>query len=156
MATEPEASRLRECADTNSCAVLDLHGWQLTAPAQIDAGFGLFRLRGFRPVMYGGPTAAITVREIWRAGRDEQRIVSTVEGHHLERASWHAQIEGDGAICSERVDIDRTKAPWLMRHRHPYGEPNNVREVTTISTPEAYLNQVETDIGLLYLQDEQD
>jgi hypothetical protein len=125
--------------------VLHLYAYELAAPDRLDPIE--LRLRAIRAASHDVPRATIDVHEIWRAGRDPYRLMPTVEGHHLLRASWHAQIGGDGAACAERFDVDRSKPPNLTRHRHPYGLQNNAREQTTIAVPEAWMLHVETIIS---------
>lgn len=137
--------------------VLDLYAYELTVPDEIDSAGGRLRLRATRPASYGGPRTTIDVSETWMSGSDPQGLMPTVDGHHLRRASWHAQIGDEGATSAERLDIDRSKPAGLMRHRHPYGSPNNSREHATISAPEAWMLHVETVISLeCYPQDKGD
>lgn len=137
--------------------ILDLYAYELARSSEVHANESLLRLHAARPALLGGPRTRIDVREIWRPGRDPQALTPTVEGNHLQRASWHAQIGGRDTTNAERLDIDRTKPAELMRHRHPYGSSNDVRQATTISTPEAWLLQIETTVALHYdTQDEQE
>lgn len=125
--------------------------------ANIEPQEGLLELRAIRAAAFGGPPITIDVRELWTFGRTAEQFAPIVEGHSLMLASWHAQIGGPGARNAERLDIDRSKEAGLVRHRHPYGMSNGVREASMISTPEAWILQVETVIGPLYSrQDEQE
>lgn len=119
---------------------------------ELDHIEGRLHLRAVRPTVYGSPAVIIVVRELWRPGRDRLRLAPTVDSHQLERAGWHAQIAHDGPTNAERFDIDRSKPIGAMRHRHPYGSPNEVREPTTIAVPEAWMLHVETVIALEWPQ----
>ncbi len=136
--------------------VLQLYAFEIAAPDQLEPADGRLRLRAIRLPSHGNPHSTIDVREIWRSGRDRQRLMPTNEGHHLLRASWHAQIGGAGAERAERLDVERFKPADLMRHRHPLGSPNHVREQTAIATPEAWLLHVETVIFQCSPKDEAD
>jgi hypothetical protein len=129
-------------------AALHLYAYELEAPDRLDPTEGRLQLRAVRVAWHDVPSVTIDVHEIWRAGRDPHRLMPTVDEHHLLRASWHAQIEGEGAENAERLDVERFKPVGLMRHRHPLGSPNGVRESTAIATPEAWLPHVETVISL--------
>lgn len=126
------------------CIALDQHGHEIVMTPQIVVVAGLLRLRARRLEIYGGPTTIIDVAERWQAGRDPDALAPTIDEYHLFRASWHAQRGGDGEANAERLDIDRSKPGRLARHRHPYGSPNAVREVTLIATPAAWLAHIET------------
>lgn len=106
--------------------VLDSFGYRFGDPRP-GAGPGELRVRAARPVAYGGPAAVIDVTEFWVAGGDPDDLTVNMEGCHVRAASWHAQIEATGDIGGERLDLDRTKPRALAVHRHPFGEPNDVR-----------------------------
>jgi hypothetical protein len=126
------------------CIALDQHGYEIVLAPKIDLSIGFLGLRARRLEIYGGPTTTIDAVELLQAGRDPDALAPELDGHHIRRASWHAQIGTDGDTEAERLDIDRRKPGPLARHRHPYGSPNEVREATLIATPAAWLVHVET------------
>jgi hypothetical protein len=129
------------------CMVLDNYGYELVLTPRVDLVVGVLSLRARRSMIYGGPATTIDALERWRHGRDPDAQAPTIDDHYLFRASWHAQIGGNDNAHAERLDIDRRKPSRLMRHRHPYGSPNAVREATLIATPAAWLAHVETVIA---------
>lgn len=96
-------------------------------PRSALAGLSELRVRAVRPQHYGGPAAVIDVHELWVSGSDPDGLGLEHEGCHLLASSWHAQITATGDLGAERLDLDRAKTTALVIHRHPHGEPNEVR-----------------------------
>lgn len=140
------------------CDVLDKQGYELLGreEAEMDGDVGRLRLRAQRPTIYGSPSTTVDIRETWTKEDDFHGLMPTLNGHYLLRASWHAQIGSGSFVEAERLDIDLSKPGELIRHRHPYGALNHVREPTTISTPGAWIVHVEHIIVLVGYEDQQD
>jgi hypothetical protein len=117
---------------------------------------GAFFLRGLRPTSYGVPSVTIDISEAWARGADPDRSGLVGHGCYLEAASWHAQIaEGDQG--AERSDVDRSKGPRLIVHRHPFGEPNDTRTpLAGLILPTEWIRDVETIAARYAAQLEED
>ena len=77
----------------------------------------------------------------------------------MHGSSWNAQIDGERAEDAERLDVDRSKPRPLMIHRHPYAQPNEVREPAQhLAAPERWLQEVEEIVFQRYtsMHDEED
>jgi hypothetical protein len=123
--------------------VFDAFGYRLS-DSRPGAGPGELRVRAVRPASYGGPAAVIDVTEFWAAGADPDALGVEAEGCHLRAVSWHAQVEATGDVGAERLDLDRTKPRALGIHRHPLGEPNEVRlPAAGLMVPARWLEHVE-------------
>lgn len=131
------------------CDLLDQHGYDLVY-AEAILSVGALRICAKRRALHGGPAVTIYILEVLVAGFDPQRLAPIVDGFHIRRSSWHAQIGGPRDVDAERLDLDRSKPPHLVRHRHPHGHPNTRREPTTKSTPAAWLAHVETTAASFY------
>ena len=139
--------------------VIDLHGY-LVEPADHAMGlFGEFALRARRPALYGDPSVLLDVRELWLPGPDPDGLRQEAEDCHLRGSSWNAQIDGERPEDAERLDVDRSKPRRLIIHRHPHGQPNEVREAARrLAAPERWLQEVEEIVYRyhLALHDEED
>jgi hypothetical protein len=140
------------------CRALDLHGYVVETPVRINARLEEVVLRSRRPAPYGDPTVLFDVRELWHPGKDPDELSLEAEGHYMQGASWNAQIDGNRPKNAERLDVDRSKSRSLIVHRHPYGQPNHVREPSRLLSPERWLQDIEEIVFECYaaLQDEQD
>lgn len=126
------------------CAELDSYGYEIESSGGLAAAPGEVVVRAHRPTTYGGPTVLIDIRELWLAGQDPDGLGLSGRGCHLHVSAWHAQLTGQGAIGAERLDVDRRKAESLMVHRHPVGEPNDVRvSAVPLVAPERWLEEIE-------------
>ena len=106
---------------------LDSFGYRVDVPLTTDSRSGELAIRGLRPTDYGGPAVVIDLNELWAQGNDPDGLGLEHEGCFLLASSWHAQIAPTGDLGAERLDLDRSKPPALVIHRHPYGFPNPVR-----------------------------
>ena len=142
-----------EIALTHRCAewseLLRRHAYDLMR-LEVELQLGEIRLQASRPRRLGGPATSLHVVELWRPGEDPLELGPSPDGCYLHACSWHAQIGGAGSRVAERFDLDRSKPPVQMRHRHPYGQPNNIREPMTASTPAAWLLRLDTILSSLY------
>lgn len=140
------------------CRALDLYGYIVETPVRINVQLEEVVLRARRPALYGDPTVLLDVRELWHPGKDHDDLSLDAEGHYIRGASYNAQIEGDQPENAERLDVDRSKSRSLIVHRHPYGQPNSVREPTRFLSPERWLQDIEEIVfeRCSALQDEQD
>jgi hypothetical protein len=118
-------------------------GYERDESAEVIRADG-FTLRFRRRGDYGPPPVILDIREDWAEGDDDldgPRLETF--GCHLVEASWHAQIDpGAGAFGAERFDVDRSKPPQLVIHRHPFGEPNDVRVPDNALAPRHWLDRV--------------
>ena len=98
-----------------------------------------------RPVLF-------EVREAWAAGRDLHDLGLEDHGCFLVASSWHAQIgSASGDLGAERLDVDRRKDRSHIVHRHPLGQPNQVRvPAASLRHPEAWVAHVEELIADYY------
>lgn len=117
----------------------------------MDERHGSLHIRAARSALHGGPPTTIDIWEVWVLGIDLYAVMPALDGCHLHHCSWHAQIGGNTALHAERLDVDRSKPAPLVSHRHPHGQPNAVRQPTTMSTPGAWLECVELTVSSLYL-----
>jgi hypothetical protein len=139
--------------------VIDLHGYLVEPAGHAMGQFGEFALRARRPAPYGDPSVLLDVRELWLPGPDPDGLRQEAEGCHLQGSSWNAQIDGERPEDAERLDVDRSKPRRLIIHRHPYGQPNEVREpARRLAAPERWLQEVEEIVFQRYiiLHDEED
>lgn len=102
------------------------------------------RLRG------SAQETTLTVEEIWWPGADpldDRRLER--EGCHLAVLSWHLQIGAEtGSAGAERLDVVLLPDSAHPRiHRHPYGQPNRVRQPTELPPPHAWLHDVNRRLG---------
>ncbi|MGP0101440.1 MAG: hypothetical protein ACLPUT_07460 [Solirubrobacteraceae bacterium] len=121
--------------------------------------FGEFAIRARRPAPYGDPRVVLDVRELWLPGPDPDDLGLEAEGCYTQRSSWNAQIDGERPEDSDRLDVDRSKPAGAMIHRHPYEQPNDVREPAShLAAPERWLQEVEEIVHKRYvtLHDEED
>jgi hypothetical protein len=92
-------------------------------------------------------------------GLDPDGLRVEAEGCHLQGSSWNAQVDGERPEDAERLDVDRSKPRRLIIHRHPYGQPNEVREpAQPLAAPERWLQEVEEIVFQRYtiLHDKED
>lgn len=86
----------------------------------------------------------IDILEAWATGGDPDGLGVEGDDCHLQAASWHAQIAMPGDIGAERIDLQRAKPRPLIIHRHPLGEPNEVRvPATALLVPARWVAHVE-------------
>jgi hypothetical protein len=131
---------------------IDRYGYILLQPYDLNTSAGTLWLRAQRPLLHGGPSTTISIRDIWTAGTYPFRPLPILDGYHLHGCSWHAQIGGPGDKHAERFDIDLNKDPTLICHRHPHGQDNAIREPVAPYTPEAWMAHIETIVSRLYLE----
>jgi hypothetical protein len=132
------------------CETLVKHGYLISA-LTVDVSGGSLHIRARRSSLYGGPRTTIDVSEVWAPGMDPCAVMPALDNCYLHRCSWHAQIDGPGAVNAERLDVERSKPAPLVRHRHPHGQLNAVRQATTMSTPGVWLAHVDTIVSTLYV-----
>jgi hypothetical protein len=140
-------------------SVIDLHGYLVESPNRDMGQLGELALRARRPALYGDPTVLLDVHELWLPGSDPDGLRLEVEGCYMHGSSWNAQIDGERAEDTERLDVDRSKPRPLMIHRHPYAQPNEVREPAQhLAAPERWLQEVEEIVFQRYttMHDEAD
>lgn len=91
------------------------------------------------------------IRETWLPG-DDRDLGITLHDCFLFSASWHAQVARDaGAVGAERLDVERSKSAALVVHRHPLGEPNDVRQpAAPLRHPQAWVTALEEVIADYY------
>jgi hypothetical protein len=124
--------------------VIDLHGYLVETADHAMGQFGEFALRARRPAFYGGPSVLLDVRELWLPGPDPDGLGLEEEGCYIQGSSWNAQVDGERPEDAERLDVDRSKPRRLIIHRHPYGQPNEVREpAQQLAASERWLQEVE-------------
>jgi hypothetical protein len=136
-----------------------LHGYLIEQPGRTAARLGELSLRARRPAPYGEVSAVLDVHELWVPGRDPDGLRLEDEGCYTHRGSWNAQIGGARPEDTERLDVDRAKPRDLLIHRHPFGQPNEVRErVRVLSAPERWMREIDELIFQRYLalHDEED
>jgi hypothetical protein len=122
--------------------VFELHGYLVEQPKRVAAQLGELSLRARRPAPYGDVSAVLDVYELWVPGPDGLGLEA--EGCHLFGGSWNAQIGGARPEDAERLDVDRAKQRELLIHRHPFGQPNLVREqVPVLPAPERWVREIE-------------
>ena len=130
----------------------ELSLWAFTVDDEAPTiGPGQFTLRANRRVIDLRPGAksrsvVIAIREVWLPGEDPARLVAIEHGCFCAISAWHAQIhESRGAHGAFRLDVDRSKPAALRVHRHPLGEPNEIREAVDPPLPalEAWLEEVD-------------
>jgi hypothetical protein len=139
--------------------VIDLHGYVLDQPDRALTKLGQIALRARRPAPYGDPNVVLDVRELWLPGSDPDDLGLEAEGCHMHGSSWNAQVDGNLPEDAERLDVDRSKPGRLMIHRHPYGEPNEVRvPAKHLAAPERWVQEVEEIVFQRYTDthDEED
>lgn len=87
--------------------------------------------------------------EAWRPGDDpegDHRLHA--EGCHVSVLSWHLQVGAiNGDRGAERLDIGPEDDTHPRIHRHPYGEPNDVRETAQLPPPEVWLHHANQALG---------
>jgi len=91
----------------------------------------------------------LSVSEAWLPGDDpegDHRL--RAEGCHVPRLNWHLQV---GAIAgdrgAERLDVGPEDDKHPRIHRHPYGQPNEIREPTELPPPDAWLHHANQVLG---------
>jgi hypothetical protein len=126
-------------------------GYQEQAPGRLPRSRNEFVLRAVRPGFLPVEPVTVEIRETWRIGTDSWLGID-LHGCFLLAASWHAQVvAGQGDEGSERLDVDRTKSQELWVHRHPLGEPNQIREpAAPLKHPDAWVQHVEELIAEHY------
>jgi hypothetical protein len=138
--------------------VFELHGYLVEQRARA-ALLGELSLRARRPTLYGEVSAVLDVHELWVPGQDPDGLRLEAEGCCLYGGSWHAQLGGTRPEDAERLDVDRAKPRELLIHRHPFGQPNEVREhVLVLPAPERWVLEVEELVFRRFLasHDEED
>lgn len=124
--------------------VVDLHGYLLEPVDRAMTQLGEIALRARRPALYGDPGVVLDIRELWLPRPDPDGLRLEAQGCHMQGGSWNAQIDGKRPEDAERLDVDRSKPRDLIVHRHPYGQPNKVREpAQRITSPERWFQEVE-------------
>jgi hypothetical protein len=104
-------------------------GYEILTPTGADVVAGQLVVSGRRRRELGLPEVEVTVRQLWLPGRDPEGFSPLLEGCYLHSHSWHAQFDpAGGDVAAERLDLDRTKPRSLWLHRHPLGQPNEVKE----------------------------
>jgi len=139
--------------------VIDLHGYLVEQPDRAMTQLGECALRARRPDPYGDPAVLLDVHELWLPGPDPDGLELEAEGCYMQGSSWNAQIDGERAEDAERLDVDRSKPRRLTIHRHPYEQPNEVREPAQhLAAPECWLQEVEEIVFQRYtiMHDEED
>lgn len=143
-----------------ACDVADLHPIPpFTATELADQPAGTIDFRAERPTLVDRKPErlTLTVTETWEPGGeplDDRRLES--HGCWLVTASWHLQVGGPrGGRGSERLDVVPTPdADHARVHRHPYGQPNDVRLASELPPPHVWLSAlldvVEAASGGLY------
>jgi hypothetical protein len=138
--------------------VFELHGY-LVGQRGRAASLGELSLRARRPALYGEVSAVLDVHELWVQGSDPDGLRLEAEDCHLHGGSWNAQLGGARPEDAERLDVDRAKPRELQIHRHPFGQPNEVREqVLALPAPERWVLEVEELVFRRFLasHDEED
>lgn len=107
--------------------LLDRFGYAAVEPPGLARPPSQLRIRALRPADDAGPAAVIDILEEWATGGDPDGLGVEEDDCHLQAASWHAQIAQGGDVGAERIDLQRAKPRPLIIHRHPFGEPNEVR-----------------------------
>jgi hypothetical protein len=129
----------------------ELYDWgYVIEPHPRPAAWNEIIIRARRSELYGDPSVVIDIAEAWADGSDPDGLRITSGGCFLAGASWHAQFPRAGAVGAERFDVDRTKPAGLIVHRHPLGQPNEVRKRARWHRPETWLGHIER----LILEDE--
>ena len=124
--------------------VLDSFGYRFAEPRRRTGNLAELSVRAVRPIDYIGPAAVIDVFEALVAGDDPDSLGVKDDGCHLHAASWHAQIAPTGDIGADRVDLHRAKPRPLAIHRHPFGQPNEVRlPAASLFVPARWVEHVE-------------
>lgn len=124
--------------------VFELHGYLIERSERVAAQLGELSLRARRPALYGEVSAVLDVYELWVPGPDPDGLRLEAEGCHLYGGSWNAQLGGARPEDAERLDVDRAKQRDLLIHRHPFGQPNMVREqVPVLPAPERWVLEIE-------------
>jgi hypothetical protein len=132
--------------------VFELHGYLVERPERVAAQLGELSLRARRPAPYGEVSAVLDVYELWVAGPDPDGLRLEAEGCYLYGGSWNAQIGGARPEDAERLDVDRAKQRDLLIHRHPFGQPNEVREpARVLPAPERWVREIEEIVFRRYL-----
>jgi hypothetical protein len=114
-------------------------------------GPGEVSFQAFRTAEIDGETVlvSLTVAEAWVHGGDpdgDYRL--DAEGCHVPRLSWHVQLgDGTGDLGAERLDVGPEDDLHPRIHRHPFREPNDVREAAELPPPDAWLHQVNDAMG---------
>ncbi len=132
------------------------YGYKETQPVRPPSSAYELALRAVRPAWPPVQAVVFDVRETWLPGADPE-LGLTLYGCLLDTSGWHAQIvAGAGAKGAERLDVDRSKPRELWVHRHPFGQPNDVRlPAAPLKHPDAWVLRVEELIAAYYgyLQD---
>lgn len=139
--------------------VIDLHGYLVEAPGRAMGQLGECALRARRPTTYGDPSVLLDVHELWLPGPDPDGLRLEAEGCYMQASSWNAQIDGQRPEDAERLDVDRSKPRRLIIHRHPHGQPNEIREpAQRLAAPERWLQEIEEIVFQrhIILHDEED
>lgn len=119
-------------------------GYEAEASARPPRSRDELVIRAVRPGLYPAEPVSVEVRETWQMGPDFELGIE-LHGCFLRAASWHAQIVADqGDEGSERLDVDRNKSSDLWVHRHPLGQPNDVRDpAAPLKHPDAWVKHLE-------------
>jgi len=91
----------------------------------------------------------IDVEELWQEGPDPYENVSLERhGCHAAVIKWHLQVGDCGtAESAERLEVVPPDPNHLHIHRHPFGEPNYVKERNTLSVPDGWLAHLNRILG---------
>lgn len=129
-------------------------GYEIQGPTAGGAVEGDLAAAARRSKEFGLPHVEITIREVWLPGPDPAGVSPVVEGCHLHAHSWHAQFDpAGGEMAAERLDLDRSKPRHLWLHRHPLGQPNEVKEPVGNRSLFEWLHEVERLIYEAWLSD---
>ncbi|HYB31730.1 MAG TPA: hypothetical protein VEF89_34430 [Solirubrobacteraceae bacterium] len=119
-------------------------GYEIRTPPDAGVVEGQLVVAARRRAEFGLPEVEITIRELWLPGRDPDRLSPVLEGCYLHSHSWHAQFDpARGDVAAERLDLDRSKARSLWLHRHPLGQPNEVKDPVDNESLFDWLHRVE-------------
>lgn len=103
-------------------------GYEIGTPHHADVVDGQLVLAARRRAEFGLPEVEISIRELWLPGPDPDRFSPVLEGCYLHSHSWHAQFDPARGDVAARLDLDRSKPRSVWLHRHPLGEPNELKE----------------------------
>ncbi len=129
----------------------DLFGYEAATPTRPPRTRNELAFRAVRPARGRIQPVGVDIRETWLPGADPDLGI-TLHDCFLFSASWHAQVAPDaGPTGAERLDVERDKPAELVVHRHPLGEPNDVRQpAAPLRHPQAWVTAVEEAIAAYY------
>jgi hypothetical protein len=127
------------------------YGYEETEPVRPPSSAYELALRAVRPAWPPVQAVVFDVRETWLPGADPE-LGLTLHGCFLATSAWHAQVlAGAGAEGAERLDVDRSKPPELWVHRHPLGQPNDIRvPAAPLKHPDAWVLHIEELVATHY------